>query len=100
MESLETAIAALPPPACPQGLGGQCPGPFDPITKTHGAPNPERVVATDVRPGEVDVSVRCRECQAVAHYVLDEVGKVLDGDALRAKRGEKPEDGSQKTEVV
>lgn len=67
-------IAALAAPTCTQTPSSPCAGPFE---RTRG----------EARPGEVDVTVRCHECQACAHYVLDaESGQALDPAALRAKR--------------
>lgn len=56
---------ALPTPDCPDGLGLQCPGPFE-------------VVSSQCRPGETDATVRCRECGSAAHHVLDAEGKLID----------------------
>lgn len=68
---------ALPTPECPDGLGNHCPGPFETVTST-------------ARPGEIDATVRCRECGACAHYVLDANGRILDTAELAALRAGQP----------
>jgi len=73
---MDEQINALPAPVCLLSSDLRPPtcGPF------------ERVVSTDQRPGETDVSVRCLGCQACAHYVLDAAGSVMDEEGLRAHR--------------
>lgn len=44
----------------------------------------ERVTST-CRPGQVDVTVRCMNCGAVRHFVLDGAGNVLSDSAVPAK---------------
>lgn len=91
MRTIQNAIAALPPPVCRQE---KCAQKF------------ERVAA-ECRPGELDIAVRCRQCQAAAHYTLDAVtGVVYTTEGLAqgratsrdASSGEPAPDGSQQTQ--
>lgn len=55
---------ALPAPACDEGLGNHCPAKFE-------------TIASSCRPGETDAVVRCRDCGAQRHFVLDTSGNVI-----------------------
>lgn len=96
MDAVQAAIAALPPPPCPEGFGAQCPGPFQPIDPVTNKPignpvEPQERVRSESRAGEIDVTVRCKHCQARAHYTLDaKTGAVLEGGAHAEPAGSDP----------
>lgn len=62
---------ALPAPDCQDGLGTQCPGPYE-------------LTAASCRPGETDASLHCRECGARRNFVLDAAGAVIHDSAQPA----------------